>query len=50
MSGDFDKVIEEVSNTRDLGIIMSSSGDFTDQVNLIVKRAKKGQDGFIGHF
>ena len=41
MQGDFDEVIEDVSNTRDLGIIMSSSGDFTDQVNLIVKRAKK---------
>ena len=40
-SGNFDNVIEDVTSTRDLGIIMSSSGDFTEQVNQIVKRAKK---------
>ena len=40
-SGNFDNVIEDVTSTRDLGIIMSSSSDFTEQVNQIVKRAKK---------
>ena len=45
-SGDLEEIIEETSDTRDLGIIMSSSGDFTEQCNNVIKKAKK-RSGWI---
>ena len=48
--GDLENIIEDVPNTRDLGIIMSSSGEFSDHINTIIKKAKKGLDGSIGPF
>ena len=33
--------IENVSNLRDLGIIISSDGSFREQINKVVKKARR---------
>ena len=41
VNSEYSAYIEDVYNTRDLGIIMSSDGQFTDHINKVVTKARQ---------